>query len=493
MLIIPAIDIIGGKCVRLTQGNFSSKKIYFDDPVSVARDFEKQGAQMLHIIDLDGAKNGRPENVELILKIRDAVKIPMQVGGGIRNLATATKYLSAGINRIIIGTKALGNSRFLEELIQKFGKERIIVSLDVKNGAITIEGWRKTSLANLETSLQKLKNFGMKEIIITDATRDGTLTTPNFELLQKIQNFGFAVIAAGGISDITSIKKLQTMGVKGAILGKALYEGKISLPGILQELRSGTHSNLAKRIIPCLDIKNGRTVKGVNFETLRDAGNPVSLAKKYSDEGADELVFLDIAATQENRSIMIELVKKVAQEISIPFTVGGGISTVNEIRRLLQSGADKVSLNTAAVRNPDLISEAAKRFGSQCIVVAIDVKKTKNSYRVYIKGGSKKTELDAVEWAKKVEQLGAGEILLTSIDTDGIKKGFDLELLKKISRAVKIPLIASGGAGRPEDFKDVFLQGEADAALAASVFHYGTFSIHEVKKYLRSCNIPVRI
>lgn len=487
MLIIPAIDIINGECVRLTKGNFSSKKVYAQDPIRVAKNFEKAGASMLHIVDLDGARTGWPQNMELILRLRKAVKIPIEVGGGIREFRAAAAYLSQGINRIVIGTKAAENSQFLKKLMKKFGREKIIVSIDLREGKLSTEGWQKTSQNDLEIILARLKSLGIEEIIVTDIGRDGMLTKPNFQLLKKIQKLGFTVIAAGGISDLQSIKKLQTMEITGAILGKALYEGKIDLKNTLKFIQA--RSNLTKRIIPCLDVKNGRVVKGINFKNLRDAGDPVELGKKYSEEGADELVFLDIDASREGRKTMEETVKRVAKEIFIPFTVGGGIKTLDDIRTLLQAGADKVSINTAAVQSPNLISQASKKFGSQCIVVAIDSKKG----AVYIKGGTEKTNLNALKWAKKAARLGAGEILLTSMDTDGTQNGFDLPLLQKISNAVKIPVIASGGAGSLKDFKNAFLKGKTDAALAASIFHYETLSIEQVKKYLQSFNIPVRL
>ncbi|HIP93664.1 MAG TPA: imidazole glycerol phosphate synthase subunit HisF [Desulfurobacteriaceae bacterium] len=253
---------------------------------------------------------------------------------------------------------------------------------------------------------------------------------------------------------------------------------------------------LAKRIIPCLDVKDGRVVKGVNFVSLVDAGDPVEQAKVYDKEGADELVFLDITASYEKRSIMIDVVRKTAEQVFMPLTVGGGIRTIEDIRNLLLAGADKVSINTAAVKNPDLIREGARIFGSQCIVVAIDVKrKIKNKktfFEVYIHGGRTSTGIDAINWAKKVEKLGAGEILLTSMDTDGTKNGYDLELLEIICDKVKIPVIASGGAGKKEHFLEAFKVG-ASAALAASIFHFREISILEVKKYLLDNNIPVRI
>jgi len=253
---------------------------------------------------------------------------------------------------------------------------------------------------------------------------------------------------------------------------------------------------LAKRIIPCLDVKDGRVVKGVNFVNLVDAGDPVEQAKVYDKEGADELVFLDITASYEKRSIMIDVVRKTAEQVFMPLTVGGGIRTIEDIRNLLLAGADKVSINTAAVKNPDIIKEGARVFGSQCIVVAIDVKRKiknrKTFFEVYIHGGRTPTGIDAISWAKKVEELGAGEILLTSMDTDGTKNGYDLELLEIICNKVKIPVIASGGAGKKEHFLEAFQVG-ASAALAASIFHFRKLSILEVKKYLLDNNIPVRI
>ncbi|WP_376792854.1 imidazole glycerol phosphate synthase subunit HisF [Thermoflexus sp.] len=251
---------------------------------------------------------------------------------------------------------------------------------------------------------------------------------------------------------------------------------------------------LAKRIIPCLDILAGQVAKGVRFVDLREAGDPVAHARFYEDEGADELVFLDITASYEDRGILLDVVQRVAEVLSIPFTVGGGIRSVEDFRTLLQAGADKVSINTAAVRQPALIAEAARRFGSQCVVVAIDAKRVgPERWEVYIHGGRTPTGLDAVEWAREVERRGAGEILLTSIDADGTQAGYDLELTRAVAEAVRIPVIASGGAGALEHFAQVFTAGKADAALAASVFHFRQLRIAEVKAYLAERGIPVRL
>ena len=250
---------------------------------------------------------------------------------------------------------------------------------------------------------------------------------------------------------------------------------------------------LTKRIIPCLDIKNGRTVKGVNFLDLKDAGDPVELAKKYAETGADELVFLDISATEERRATLIDLVRKVAAAINIPFTVGGGISSVADVDVLLRNGADKISINSSAVKNPDLINEIASKYGSQCVVVAIDAKQIDSDWIVHLVGGKVPTELNLFDWAKEVEQRGAGEILFTSMNNDGTKNGFANEALAQLSEIVNIPIIASGGAGTREHFAETFINGNADAALAASVFHYQEIEIPALKQFLKNQNIAIRV
>ena len=265
---------------------------------------------------------------------------------------------------------------------------------------------------------------------------------------------------------------------------------------------------LTKRIIPCLDVANGRVVKGLHFSSIKDAGDPVLLAKKYSDEGADELIFLDISASQEQRETIKTLVTKIAQVIDIPFTVGGGVKTLQHARDILLCGADKVAINTGAVKNPQIITELMELFGRQCIVVAIDAKRNYNVengknifsdgnkkywFEVFIYGGKKSTGLDAIDWAKKVEKLGAGEILLTSIDMDGTKDGYAIDLTHEIVKSVTLPVIASGGCGKPEHMLDVFKKSDVEAALAASIFHYETHSVNRVKEYLKENHIPVRI
>jgi cyclase len=250
---------------------------------------------------------------------------------------------------------------------------------------------------------------------------------------------------------------------------------------------------LTKRIIPCLDIKNGRTVKGINFVDLRDAGDPVELAKQYAELGADELVFLDISATLEGRKTMHDMVLKVAEQVNIPFTVGGGISSIEDVDNLLKCGADKISINSSAVKNPELINELSNKFGSQCIVVAIDAKKIKGEWIVHLAGGTITTALNLFDWAKEVEMRGAGEILFTSMSNDGTKQGFANKALLQLSQSLNIPIIASGGAGTSQHFVDTFIDGMADAALAASVFHFGEINIIDLKKELKKNNIEIRL
>ena len=251
---------------------------------------------------------------------------------------------------------------------------------------------------------------------------------------------------------------------------------------------------LAKRIIPCLDVDKGRVVKGTNFVELVDAGDPIEQAKFYDRQGADELIFLDITASSDNRSTMIDVVRKTAEEVTIPFTIGGGIRTTSDMREMLRSGADKVSINTAAVKQPQLINDGAEKFGVQCIVVAIDAKKVwENRWKVFVHGGRTETELDVIEWAQECEQRGAGEIMLTSMDRDGTKDGYDVELLKRVTDSVRIPVIASGGAGNLEHLHQAFAEADVDAVLAASIFHFRQFTIRQAKEYLRSKNILVRM
>lgn len=482
MITIPAIDILDGKVVRLFKGDYNKVKTYNNNPLKVAQRFAKEGALGLHIIDLDGAKTGHPTNMYKILKIAKNLNLPIQVGGGIRNYQTASKYLERGAKKIILGTAILDNQKIVKKLINKFGSARIIIAIDTDNGKLVTNGWKTKNNTPLIPLLKKLKALGINTLLITDKQKDGTMSGPNLALIKKMQKEKFNIIAAGGIANYKDLQNLKKIGCTSAVVGKAIYENKINL-----------NTSLTKRIIPCLDIDNGRVVKGINFKNLKDAGDPITLAKRYCQDGADELVFLDITATVQKRETQLKLAKCLAKEINIPFTIGGGIKNISDIRKLLLAGADKVAINSAAVLDPNLISKVAKQFGSQCIVISLDAKRKNNSWEVYINSGSNPTGVDAIDFAKKMEKLGAGEILINSLDQDGTKQGYDIKLLKAIGSAVNLPIIASSGAGKKENFLTALEIGKADAVLAASLFHSGELSIKELKKYLRENSINVRL
>ena len=501
-LVIPAIDLMNGKCVRLRQGDYDKKTIYSDNPLFVARSYVKDGATYLHIVDLDGAKVGEPLNGALIKQIAKEVTVPVQAGGGIRTFKKAKEYLDAGVERIILGTSALENPTLIQKVIAEYGPGRVVVSVDVKDKLLATEGWQKTSSKSLEAILSQLTELGITTIIYTDIQKDGTMAGPNYEGIREMLTKPFRVIVAGGIGNLADIQKLNEIGAYGVIVGKALYENAIDLKKANKSIPSPSVSrstirparNVTKRIIACMDIAEGRVVKGTNFKNLRDAGNPVELGKYYSENGADELVFLDIAATIEGRKTLYGLVGRIAQTISVPFTVGGGGRTTEDIKKLLDAGADKVSIGSAAVTNPNLVTEAAREFGSQCIVMSVDPKKRSDgSWEIYIKGGREATGIDVIRFCREMEKRGAGELLVNSLDRDGTKKGYDLELLRNISESVSIPVIASSGAGLKEDFREALSTGKADAALAASLFHTGALRVQELKAYLQDNGIAIRL
>ncbi|OGJ49145.1 1-(5-phosphoribosyl)-5-[(5-phosphoribosylamino)methylideneamino]imidazole-4-carboxamide isomerase, partial [Candidatus Peregrinibacteria bacterium RIFOXYB12_FULL_41_12] len=322
-IIIPAIDIIGGKCVRLTKGDYNRIKEYSQSPISVAKQFEEEGAKFLHVIDLDGAKKGETVNLETILAIAKNTNLELQVGGGIRTFESAETLLNNGVAKVIIGTSALEDKRLLKRLITTFGENRIIVSIDVRKGKIATRGWLNESDMGLKVFLESVKEAGVKTIIVTDIEKDGMMNGPNFAMINEFSGNGLNVIVAGGVSSQKDIALLRKNNLAGIIIGKALYEGTVTI----QEAQN----DLARRIIPCMDMKDGRVVKGTCFKELKDAGDAVELGKLYSDMGADELVFLDISATLENRNTLCGLVEKIAKTINIPFTVGGGVRTVEDI------------------------------------------------------------------------------------------------------------------------------------------------------------------
>jgi cyclase len=479
LTILPAIDLMDGQCVRLRQGDYDQRTDYGQSPLGMAEQFERMGYKWLHIIDLDGARAGEPRNLKTIQAIVSQTSLKVQVGGGLRSLAAMERLLEAGVTRVMVGSMAVKQPEMLQQAIDRFGAERVVVTMDVRDGDVKISGWEESGGVGVDEFTKRMMDLGVTTMLCTDISRDGMMQGPNVELYQRLlQNFPQVNwIAAGGVGLKADQQRLASVGVTQAVVGKAFYEG----------------SGLTKRVIPCLDIKNGRTVKGVQFEGLRDAGDPVELARRYEKEGADELVFLDITATSDKRGLVAELARKVAEAISIPFTVGGGIRSMEDIAAALQAGADKVSLESAAVLNPELVSEASAYFGSQAIVISCSPKRVPGEARwtLYVKGGREDTGVDLMEFLNDMQARGAGEILLNSIDEDGRGNGYDLALLRAAASILNIPLIASSGAGELSHFIDG-TQAGADAVLAASIFHFGKFSIGEVKAHLAQTGVAVR-
>lgn len=487
--LIPAIDIINGQCVRLTCGDYDAQTVYSKNPTDVAKHIESLGFKRLHVVDLDGAKSHHIVNEHVLKDITSQTRLKVDFGGGIKTQEDIEKAFAAGAYMVTIGSVAVTQPELFVEWLNHYGAHRIILGADVRYGKISVNGWKQDSEIDLFAFLEQYINQGVTQVLCTDISKDGTLSGPAIELYADImkRHPTLHLIASGGVSSTADIHNLAKAGIPSVVFGKAFYEGRID-----------THSlfipkGITKRIIPCLDVKDDKTVKGTNFVNLRDAGDPVELGKSYSQAGADELVYLDITASAEGRNTFTEMVTRVASEINIPFTVGGGINTIDDVERLLYAGADKVSVNSAAIKNPQLINDITGKFGSQVCVCAIDAKYEEGQWNCYIKGGRERTSLTLYDWAREVEYRGAGEILFTSMNHDGVKDGFAIDALSHLSEILSIPIIASGGAGKPEHFSDVFKRGKADAALAASVFHFGEISIPELKQYLNSQHINVRL
>jgi len=486
--LIPAIDIIDGQLVRLTKGDYAQKKVYDNHPEGVARRFERMGFRRLHVVDLDGARSHHVVNLDALKAITSNTRLAVDFGGGIKTNEDIEAAFQAGAQMVTIGSIAVTNPELCHSWIERYGAKHIILGADVRCGKISINGWKEDSAIDLFPFLDSFIKKGVTNVLCTDISRDGTLTGPSLDLYREIMSRypDLHLIASGGVSCNGDITELQRAGIPAVVFGKAFYEGYIDVERLM-------HRGLAKRIIPCLDVKDGQTVKGTNFVNLRKAGDPVELGKAYSDAGADELVFLDITASFEGRKTFTDMVSRVAREINIPFTVGGGINTLDDVERLLMAGADKISVNSAALRRPELINEIATQFGSQVCVCAIDARHDADGWFCYVKGGRERTSRSLFNWAKEAEQRGAGEILFTSMDHDGVKQGYANEALAQLSDSLAIPIIASGGAGTMEHIRDAFTVGKADAALAASVFHFGEISIPDLKRYLKEQDINVRI
>lgn len=500
--IIPAIDIIDGRCVRLSQGDYSSKRVYSASPAEMARAYAAAGVGRIHLVDLDGAKAGSPRNLAVLKEIAASGLVRTEWGGGIKTRRDLEAVFAAGADAAIIGSLAVKQPQLVEEWLQEFGGQRIILGADLREGKVSVGGWLEDSDLTVDSLIERFLPHGLKEVICTDISKDGMLQGPSEELYVGLQDrypeLTFTV--SGGISSMRDIERLDALGLPRVIVGKAIYEGRISL----EEIAAYTASSEpvataspspwpAKRIIPCLDVKDGRTVKGINFEGLADVGDPVELGALYAAEGADELVYLDISASREGRATFTRLVERIAEAINIPFTVGGGIASIEDASRMLMAGADKITINSAAVADPDLISRISAKYGRQFVVVAIDAKKVDGEWRVTTHGGSRLTDRELFSWAHEVESRGAGEIMFTSMDHDGTKRGYPVGVFRRLCDSLSIPVIASGGAGSASDIARVLSAGHADAALAASIFHYRDTTIPLLKQDLASRGIPVRL
>ncbi|MDP7645791.1 MAG: imidazole glycerol phosphate synthase subunit HisF [Candidatus Peribacteraceae bacterium] len=492
MQIVPAIDVLENKVVRLQQGDFKRRTDFGNDPVALAESFAVQGSKVLHLVNLSGSRDGTMGQsfLDIVRNISKRTELSVQVGGGIRSIRDIYKLFEVGVEKVVLGTALFTDSELVKNAKLLFGSERFIAALDVQSNEIRISGWQESSGIPLYEGIKRAKSFGISNILITDISRDGMEQGPNVPLYKKIlKNYPkLNIIASGGVRNASDIRSLKDVGCSSVIVGRALISGQVTFT----ELKSAK-SDLAIRIVPCLDVSRGRTVKGTKFQNLRDAGDPVELAKRYCKEGADELVFLDISATRKDKETVFELVSRVAEEVNIPFTIGGGIRSVEDARRLLETGADKVSINSAAVKRPQLLSEIAEQLGSANTVCAIDARRKGKSWVVLVKGGTEEIGIDALKWAEEAIKRGAGELLVTSFDRDGTGIGFDTELLANIKERVNVPIIASGGAGSLQDFVDAVAVGKADALLAASVFHFQKYSISDVKQAILNASLPVRI
>ena len=504
MILFPAIDLKNGEAVRLEQGDMARATVFNRDPAEQARVFAAQGFEYLHIVDLDGAFAGKPMNAAAVERILAAVKIPLQLGGGIRDRATIEAWLDKGVRRVIIGTAAVRDPALVKDAARAF-PGRIAVGLDARDGDVAVEGWAETSEISALDIARRFEDAGVAAIIYTDIARDGMLSGLNLDAtIALAEAVSIPVIASGGLASIDDVRALLTAPRaktrRRRRRPRALRRPARCGGGIAARSRgAGGVENMFKvRVIPCLDVKDGRVVKGVNFVNLRDAGDPVEAAIAYDEAGADELTFLDITASHEDRGIMLDVVRRTAEACFMPLTVGGGVRTIDDIRALLSSGADKVSINTAAVARRGFVKEAAEKFGDQCIVVAIDAKKVSKPgeaarWEIFTHGGRNPTGLDAVAYAREVVALGAGEILLTSMDRDGTRRGFDIPLTRAVADSVSVPVIASGGVGNLDHLVEGIRDGHASAVLAASIFHFGEYSVRAAKEYMARAGLPVRL
>ncbi|MEA2569484.1 MAG: imidazole glycerol-phosphate synthase subunit HisF [Acidobacteriota bacterium] len=488
--VIPSLDLLGGNVVRLRRGSFDDVTTY-GDPESVLDRLAIPRGTRLHVVDLEGSRSGAPRELATLARLASR-GYRIQAGGGVRSIDDARAWLDAGAEKIVIGTVAAGAPAELARIVNAIGSRRLIAAIDVDGDEIRIDGWTRGASRGIDAVVRDLERLGITELLATDIRRDGMLGGPSLDFYRQLATkTSMRLLASGGVTTLGDVVSLaRNPAVRGAIAGRALLDGRITYAQAVA--RAALHDALPERVIPCLDVRDGRVVKGVQFRELRDAGDPVACARRYEAEGADELVLLDVSATDRGRETALATVERVAASLFIPLTVGGGVRTLDDFRALLRAGADRVAINTAAVRDPELIARCAREFGVQAVVLSCDARRYESGYEVMVRSGKESAGLDAVEWCRNAETLGAGEILLTSVDRDGTAAGFDLPLIRAVTSAVSIGVIASGGAGNAAHFREAIEIGGARAVLAASLFHDGVLTIGDAKAAMAAANIPVR-
>jgi len=416
MELIPSLDLLGGRVVRLSHGDFATAKEY-GEPEKVLDALHVPAGSRLHIVDLEGSRSGAPTATSIVRRLAQR-GLRVQVGGGIRSVADARTWIDAGAQKVVAGTVAADDPVVLRDIVGAIGTQRVIAAIDVRNGIVRVAGWERDARSSLAEVLARVEELGIEEALITDISHDGILRGPSFALYRSLRT-KLRIIASGGVSTVGDVISLARIdGVRACVIGKALIERKLDLG--LARARAATPNAIPERIIPCLDVRDGRVVKGVNFVNIRDACDPVEAARRYEAEGADELVILDISATDANRDTALDTVHRVAEALFIPLTVGGGVRSIEDFRALLRAGADRVAINTAALRNPRLIADCAAEFGVQAVVLSCDAKRAGDGrFEAMVRSGKESSGVDAVEWCRRAEELGTGEVLLTSVDRDG--------------------------------------------------------------------------